>query len=129
MNILSISPKSKRLLAENEAYYNGLKVEDTIHIAEKIVNVFEDVGDIFIEHKSIGITPSPCITFNTERVYSSRKVPELLLSINLMGGKEYFIEEFGKRIDKLDYMIYGKLFLKMPKVIEILDEELKYLGD
>ena len=129
MNTLSISPKSKKLLAENTEYDNGLKVEDTIRIAEKIVKVFEDVDDIFVHHQSIGITPSPSITFHTERVYSGRKIPELLLSVNLMGGKKYFIEEFGDRTDKLDYMIYGKLFLKMPKVIEILDEELKYLGD
>lgn len=124
MNTLSISPKSKKLLAENAEYDNGLKVEDTIRIAEKIVKVFEDVDDIFVHHQSIGITPSPSITFHTERVYSGRKIPELLLSVNLMGGKKYFIEEFGDRTDKLDYMIYGKLFLKMPKVIEILDEEL-----
>ena len=36
MNTLSISSKSKKLLAENAEYDNGLKVEDTIRIAEKI---------------------------------------------------------------------------------------------
>lgn len=129
MNELSISPKSKKLLAEKAEYENGLKVEDTIRIARKIAEVFKDVDEISVQHQSIGVTPSPSITFHTERVYSGRTIPELLLSINLLGGKKYFIEEFGERTDNLDYLIYGKLFIKIPKVIEIIDEELKYLGD
>jgi len=123
MNTLSISPKSKKLLAENAEYDNGLKVEDTIRIAEKIAKVFED-SDIMVQHQSIGITPSPTITFHVERVYSGRRIPDLLLSINLLGGKEYFIEEFGSRTDKLDFMNYGNLFVRMPAVIQLLEEEL-----
>ncbi len=129
MKELSISPKSKKLLAEKAKYDNGLKVEDTIRIAEKIAKVFEDVDEISVQHQSIGITPSPTITFHTDRVYSSRIITELLLSINLLGGKKYFIEEFGERTDNLDYLIYGKLFIRIPKVIEIINEELEYLGD
>ena len=128
MSKLSISPKSKKLLDEDATYKNGLKVSDTIRIAKKIADIFDEDTRIVVHHQSIGADPSPCITFHTERFYSGRVVPELRLSINLLGGKKYFIEEVGERTDKLDFLTYGNLFVRMAKVIEILDEELKYLG-
>jgi len=125
MSKLSISPKSKKLLDEGAIYKNGLKASDTIRIAEKIADIFDDDIGIVVHHQSIGTDPSPCITFHTERVYSGRVVPELLLSINLLGGTKYFIEEFGERTDKLDFLTYGNLFVRMPKVIEIVEEALR----